>query len=98
MWSDLREGKKTLIVIHALERASPAEKAAIGKVLGVSDAAAPDIATAIEALRSTGGIDYAKSRAREYTENARANIATFPESQAKRDLLELVEFFTERAY
>ena len=98
VWSDLREGKKTLIVIHALERASPAEKAAIGKVLGVNDAAASDIATAIEALRSTGGIDYAKSRAREYTENARANIAEFPESQAKRDLLELVEFFTERAY
>jgi len=69
-----------------------------GKVLGVNDAAASDIATAIEALRSTGGIDHAKSRAREYTDNARANIATFPESQAKRDLLELVEFFTERAY
>lgn len=98
VWSDLREGKKTLIVIHALERAPPSEKAVIGKVLGKNDATAHDIATAIDALRSTGGIDYAKSRAREYAENARANIAMFPESQAKRDLLELVEFFTERAY
>ncbi len=85
-------------MIHALERASPAEIASIERVLGAENAATTDIATAIEALRSTGGIDYAKSRAREYADNARANIATFPESRAKRDLLELVEFFTERAY
>jgi geranylgeranyl diphosphate synthase type I len=96
--SDLREGKKTLILIHALERASPAERDAIEKVLGVNDAAAHNIAVAEKALRSTGGIDFAKVRAREYTENSKANLEPFPESQAKRDLLELIEFFTERAF
>ena len=96
--SDLREGKKTLIVIHALKRATPAEKITLEKVLGVSNTSAQDIATAIEVLIGTGGVEYAKTRAREYADAARANLASFPESNTKRDLLELVELFTERAY
>jgi len=96
--SDLREGKKTLIVIHALKHASLAERAAIERVLGAEDATASDVEAANVALKSTGGIDYAKAKAMEYTRKARAKLESFSESQAKRDLMELFDFFTQRTY
>jgi geranylgeranyl diphosphate synthase type I len=96
--SDLREGKKTLMVIHALEHASPARREVLEKVLGSMDATASDIEAAKEALRDTGSIDYAMSTALEYAKKAEASLESFPESQAKRDLLELVEFFVKRTH
>lgn len=96
--SDLREGKKTLIVIHALKRASPIERKAITRVLGVKDAKTSEIEAANEALRSTGGIDYARAKAREYADKAKATLTLFPESQAKNDLLGLVDYFMKRNY
>ncbi len=96
--SDLREGKKTLILIHALENASEVERSAIERVLGVYDASQSEISAAEEALKITGSIEYAKARATEYAEEAKKALASFPESVAKRDLSELVEYFTERIY
>jgi geranylgeranyl diphosphate synthase type I len=96
--SDLREGKKTLIVIRALKCASPIERQAIERVLGVEGAMTSDIEAANKVLKSTGGIDYARAKAWEYADMAEATLSLFPESQAKRDLLELVDYFVKRNY
>jgi geranylgeranyl diphosphate synthase type I len=96
--SDLREGKKTLIVVHALENASPGERKAILKVLGVENADPRDIEAANSALISTGAIDYAKKRATEYVRNSKESLEAFPDVQARRDLLELVDYFSSRDY
>jgi geranylgeranyl diphosphate synthase type I len=96
--SDLREGKKTLIIIHALEHASPDERVAIERVLGSKDASAPDIETAEKALVNTGSIRYAQEKARYYAMKSKEMLAAFPDSVAKKDLLELVDYFTERTY
>jgi len=96
--SDLREGKKTLIVVHALDKASPDEKSAILKVLGDGNADPQDIAAANEALISTGAIDYAKRRAEEYVRTSKERLEAFPDVQARRDLLELIEYFSSRDY
>jgi geranylgeranyl diphosphate synthase type I len=96
--SDLREGKKTLIIVHALENASPVEKEAILKVLGDGNADPRDIEAANEALVSTGAIDYAKMRAAEYVRSSKESLEAFPEIQSRRDLLELIDYFTSRDY
>jgi geranylgeranyl diphosphate synthase type I len=96
--SDVREGKKTLITIKALEDASPEERRTLEKALGVPEASMSDIDEAIEVLASTGAIAYAEKVAAEYTEKAMAAIAVFPDSEAKRELVELVEYFTRRSY
>lgn len=96
--SDVREGKKTLITIKALEDASPEERKTLEKALGVQEASTSDIDEAIKVLASTGAIAYAEKVAAEYTEKAMSAIAEFPDSEAKRDLLELVEYFTKRSY
>jgi len=96
--SDIREGKKTLIMIHALEKATPAEKGGLLKVLGNEDASEHDIALATQTLIETGSIEYAREKADEYVDRAMDTISYFPDSEAKGDLIELTEYFTKRTY
>jgi len=96
--SDLREGKKTLIIIHALSHASPEQRSKILGVLGVEDAPDRAVAEANELLREMGSFDYALEKAREYAYKAKKSLELFPESSAKRDLLEMVDYFVERNY
>ena len=96
--SDVREGKKTLITIKALGDASPEERKTLQRALGVQGAPTSDVNEAMKVLASTGAIAYAEKVAAEYTEKAMSAIAMFPDSEAKRDLVELVEYFTKRSY
>jgi geranylgeranyl diphosphate synthase type I len=96
--SDLREGKKTLIMVYALENSSSEEKMAILKVLGDEKADPRDIEAAIKSLVSSGAIDHAKKRAAQYVKNSKDRLGAFPDVQARRDLLELVEYFSSRDY
>jgi geranylgeranyl diphosphate synthase type I len=96
--SDLREGKKTLMVIHALENASKEGKEAILKVLESEDASLTDVETACKVLLDSGSIDYAEEVASKYAEEARTMLDAFPNSAAKRDLLEMVEYFMSRTF
>lgn len=96
--SDLREGKKTLIIIHALSHAYPEERKKIERVLGVEDASPFDLKAAGELLKSLGSIDYTLDCAKGYSEKAKKMLDLFPDSEAKRDLTELVDYFMERTY
>jgi len=96
--SDLREGKKTLIIIHALKHASPEEREKIERVLGIENASPSDLEAADELLRSLGSLDYALERAGGYAEEARRMLNSFPDAEAKRDLLDLIDYFMERTY
>ncbi|MGI4756926.1 MAG: polyprenyl synthetase family protein [Janthinobacterium lividum] len=73
--SDLREGKATLAVIHALERGTGAEREAIRTVLADRDFSRVKHATILEILHRHGSIEYAMDAARAYAEAARQSIA-----------------------
>ena len=94
--SDLREGKVTMAVIHALERCAPEEKKKIENVLddrafnGVTHTQILDI------LNRYGSLEAANARALEYAESARQAICQFPESEIKRALLWAPEFVVAR--
>src|ERR1700737_1805902 len=94
--SDLREGKVTMAVIHALERCTPPERHQIETVLhdrafnGVTHA---DILTI---LNRYGSLDYASKEAAHYAESARQAICIFPDSDIKRSLLWAPEFVVAR--
>jgi geranylgeranyl diphosphate synthase type I len=96
--SDLREGKKTLIVLHALMKGTKTEREAILKVLGVANADEKYILKANDALKSTGGLAYANQQADLYTERALGYLMEFGDSKAKRELDALIHYFTERVY
>ena len=78
--SDLREGKATMAVLHALEHCTPAERGTIDSVLsnGGFNGITPGDIVAI--LKRHGSIDAAYARAVEFSNKAREAICTFPDS------------------
>ena len=94
--SDLREGKATLAVLHALERCTAAERVTIESVLGNGGFNGTTPADIVAILNRYGSIDAAYARASEFTKAAREAICTFPDSEIKRVLLWVPEFVVER--
>jgi octaprenyl-diphosphate synthase len=94
--SDLREGKATLAVIHALERGTGADREAIRTVLADRSFARVSHAQILEILGRHGSLAYAMDTACAYAEAARLSLAVLPESEAKRALLWVPGFVTSR--
>jgi geranylgeranyl diphosphate synthase type I len=61
---DVKEGKRTLMVIKSLEQGSEDQKKKILSVLGNEQASPEEIDQAVELLDETGGIPYAKEKCR----------------------------------
>ncbi len=96
--SDIREGKKTLIMIHALANANEAQMKVLKKAVGVSDASKENIDAVVKTLYEIGSIQYAKDEASKYTASAFDNIKDIPEGQSKQELVDLVNYFVQRDY
>ena len=94
--SDLREGKVTMAVIHALERCSPAERKLIEAVLQERAFITVQHAQVLEMLDRYGSISYAHDEAAKHAEAARNAICSFPDSEIKRALVAIPEFVVER--
>jgi geranylgeranyl diphosphate synthase type I len=96
--SDLREGKKTIIVIHALRKAKPRQKEKILAVLGNHNASKQELDEVNGILRDIGSVDYALKKGDKYIASAKKHLNTLPDSVAKKDLFALVDYFTARKY
>ena len=94
--SDLREGKATLAVIHALERGTGAEREAIRTVLADRDFTRVSHSSILEILQRHGSIEYAMDAARAYAEAARLSIAGLPRNEAHDALLWVPGFVVNR--
>ncbi len=96
--SDIREGKRTLLVVRALKVASPENKTTLLQALGNRRASESEVQKAIEVLRQTGAIDYAMDKARGFVAEAKSKLDALPDSGPKRFLLELADFTIEREF
>ncbi len=94
--SDLREGKVTMAVIHALERCTAEERAKIQTVLEDRAFNGVTHADILEILNRYGSVEAANASAAEYAESARQSICEFPDSEIKRALLWAPEFVVAR--
>ncbi len=94
--SDLREGKATMAVIHALERCTGEERSKIETVLRNRAFNGVTHAEILEILERYGSLEAASARAAQYAESARKSICTFPDSEIKRALLWAPEFVVAR--
>ncbi|UPM43756.1 polyprenyl synthetase family protein [Halocatena salina] len=70
--NDIREGKKTLMVIHAANNASPQEVARMENILWADENTTEEIETVVELLYETGSVDYAREKAQQLSNDARA--------------------------
>jgi len=94
--SDLREGKVTMAVIHALERCTPHERSQIEKILHDRAFNGVTHADILGILQRYGSLEAATSRAAQYAESACKSICFFPDSEIKRALLWAPEFVVAR--
>ena len=94
--SDLREGKVTMSVIHALERCTVEERAKIEKILEDRAFNGVTHADILAILQRYGSLEAATSCAAQYAESARKSICFFPDSEIKRALLWAPEFVVAR--
>lgn len=88
--SDLLKGKKTLVVIKAFEDGVRL------KTFGKQKAEKKDIMEDIKVLEECGAVDYAKRKAKELVEIGKSKLKDLEESEAKRTLLYLADFFVSR--
>ncbi len=94
--SDLREGKVTMAVIHALERCTASERKQIETVLEERAFDGVTHTEILEILEKYGSLEAANTRALRFAELARNAICSFPDSEIKRALLWAPEFVVAR--
>jgi len=94
--SDLREGKVTMAVIHALERCTSHERERIRKVVRERAFDGVTHGEILAILNRYGSVEAANARAMQYAGMARNAICGFPDSEIKRALLWAPEFVVAR--
>src|SRR5437016_2364285 len=93
---DLREGKVTLPLVYALERATAEERRLVETILLQRNYDEVPFARILTLLEKYRGIERVKERAQAFTEKARRTIGEFPDSPYQRALLAVTELVTER--
>ncbi len=96
---DIKEGKRTLMVIHALNTL-PREKAErLQQILDMRTEDDKLIREAINLIKESGAVEYAKEVSRRLALKAREELEkALPDSEAKEDLKTLIEFLISREY
>lgn len=94
--SDLVEGKKTLMVGYALEKANKEDHDRLVELLEANDESI--IPEAMEILEKYGAINYARSKAYDCVIESKQALSILPDSDAKDALFKLADFvFTRKS-
>jgi len=97
--TDLRGGKKSVILLHCINHCSGEDRRFI---LGLLNRSGPYAKQEVSRLKGLigekGSLDYAKERVLGYTSRAEDALGSVPDSKAKSRLLELTDYLAARYY
>ncbi|MFQ6063856.1 MAG: polyprenyl synthetase family protein [Candidatus Bathyarchaeia archaeon] len=94
---DITEGKRTLMVIHTLEKAEPKDRKRLLEILNMHTTDKELRDEAINIIKSYGSIEYAKKYARKIVRESWRDVAEFfPSSKAKEKLKAFADYLIER--
>lgn len=95
--SDIKKGKKTLMVIKALELADEKDKKIILDVLGKEDSSLEEINSVIDILNSSGAVEYADKTAKEKIKTAKEYLKKAEISKESFEFFDkLADYMVER--
>lgn len=94
--SDIREGKRTVIVMHTFEQAGSKDRDFLLKWLGNPAASEGEIEKIKQILLEYNGVEYAKEKADRIVNEAIAELSPLPESQYKNLLLAWADYVADR--
>jgi geranylgeranyl diphosphate synthase type I len=97
--TDLRGGKKSVILLHCLSHCSGEDRRFI---LGLLNRVGPygeqEVTRLKGLIEENGSLKYAKGRVLTYTDRAREVLRSAPDNRAKSRLLELTDYLASRYY
>lgn len=93
---DIKEKKITLPLIYSLNNSNKAVKSKIIKLVKYHNDEPEKVEEIINFVRSTGGLDYAERKMFDFQQKAFDILNTFPNTETKKSLEDLVKFTTER--
>ena len=96
--SDIREGKRTLIIVHALKHASKSQRKKILENLGNRSSSPTQTKEIVGLVTSLGSIKYAEDKAKEYIEESKKALANFPDTEEREALINLADLIFARKY
>jgi len=95
--NDVREGKKTLMVVHAAEHAPSADVARLEAILWSDETTDAAVDEAVDILQAAGSVEYARDRAEEFAAAARDALdAVDLDSEVAANLRDFTRFVVER--
>lgn len=96
--SDIREGKRTILMAYAYQQADSSQRMTLQSILGKATANDAEINSVRQLLQELGALDYVQRLAQNYIGQAQAGLNELPPSSAKNYLPELIDFITQRKY
>lgn len=96
--SDIREGKRTLIVHHALAEANRNEKSLILRTIGNPKATSAQVKQVTKLFQEMGSISYTAELAQKYVRRAAAALEALPESDYKKLLMMWADYMINREF
>ncbi|MFB6133712.1 MAG: polyprenyl synthetase family protein [Halanaeroarchaeum sp.] len=95
--NDVREGKRTLMVIHAMQEGSPERAERLESILTAEEVSNDDVYEAIEILEATDSVEYARERALDFAADARERLDEVDlEPSIEDDLREFTRYVIDR--
>jgi len=96
---DLKEGKRTLVLVHAFQNADEIEKDRMRELIGNKDIALEQKKEVITIMNKLGSIEYAKNYARKMMEDAveKMKLKT-PATEGRNKLESIAQFLIERKF
>jgi octaprenyl-diphosphate synthase len=93
---DLKEGKVTLPLIHALRQGAPEDREAIISAIEAEDLTEERLGEVIGLIEKYNGIQYAVARAKGFAQEAKHCLESFAPSEEKNALLAIADYVIER--
>lgn len=94
--ADLKEGKMTLPVIHALKQARPADRDQMVDIIKNEDFSHDDFKKLILLMDAYGGLEYTNKKAADHIKAAKDALAVFTPSKTKNTLLDIADYALAR--
>tara|TARA_R110000737_G_scaffold351247_1_gene392862 strand:- start:1443 stop:2411 length:969 start_codon:yes stop_codon:yes gene_type:complete len=94
--NDIRERKMTLPLIYVLNNGEKEVRRELINIVKNHNENSSKVKRAIELVIANGGIQFAHEKMMEYKEKALSLIADIPDSEAKKSVIGLVEYTTNR--